>query len=118
MKAISSTLSSSEHLVDPEPDNRSAADADRLGDVATEGGALEKREEENVPSEAEARAVDHRAPVALQVRLANVVEGCAVEVAKRKSVIEHDREKRFFEIIRPSTDIPHAQNQCADGGFG
>ena len=32
--------------------------------------------------------------------------------------IEHDREKRLFEIIRPSTDIPHAQNQCADGGFG
>jgi hypothetical protein len=32
--------------------------------------------------------------------------------------IEHDREKRLFEIIRPSTDILHAQNQCADGGFG
>jgi len=36
------------------------------------------------------RAVDYRAPVTLQVRPANVVESCAVEVAKRREGAKGD----------------------------
>src|SRR3954469_6765159 len=79
----------SEHLVQPEPDDRPPARADRLGEVDPEGGAFQEGEQRDVQPQADPDAVDDRPEAPGQVRLADVVEERAEEVAGADDVIQH-----------------------------
>src|SRR3954451_13042674 len=89
--AVSVSFCPSKHLVQPEPEDGAgpSPQADGLGQVDAERGAFEEGEEGDVDAQPDADAVDDLVPLPLEVRLADVVEDRADEVAERDGVVEH-----------------------------